>query len=452
MAAEPYQPPTYDIEVPQSIRLEGGQVLPLPTESEPLTIEEAVAIGLSLHEDVAEAQALVDQAMARIRQNRAPALPSINVAASYLQPLYYNIAQDGSGLAALSAIPGLGGLGGGFAAFAQAPQGTQESLQIRQMLFDFNRTRSSVKAAEARTKAAQAGLEATKQQLAFEIRNAFLELLKAERLTEVQLLTAENQAIHIDEARKLFEVGIGLPVDVVRAQTQYANLVGEFTQQRNQTLLNRVRLATLLGVDPRTPFVIKPPLVQVDTNPDLQALVERALTQKPTLAQTSAELEAQKFQLENAQASNNPRITTTLNFQGNQVTPQPQTESLSLMLNLELPLYDGGLAKAQADEARAGIELNRARLSRLERQIVEEVSSAYIELRTAVQLLETSEVAVLGAEESVRVATGRYKLGLGDFLEVLDAEQALATARTNRVNALTQLEQAEASLKFAVGD
>ena len=82
---------------------------------------------------------------------------------------------------------------------------------------------------------------------------------------------------------------------------------------------------------------------------------------------------------------------------------------------------------------------------------MEQVSNAYIQMQTAMQTLQTSDVQVKGAEESVRVASGRYRLGLSTFVEVLDAEQSLLTARTDRVNSLAQLEMAEAELKHAIG-
>ena len=122
------------------------------------------------------------------------------------------------------------------------------------------------------------------------------------------------------------------------------------------------------------------------------------------------------------------------------------------MLNLEIPIFDGGLTRAQTEEAQAGLVSAEAQLSRLERQVVQEVTNAYIQSQTASQRLHNVEYEVAGAEESVRVASGRYRLGLGRFIEVLDAERALATAMTNQVNARTQLRQAHASLKLAVGD
>lgn len=440
-----YQPPDYKITIPKEVELDPtSQVFPLP-ESDLVNLDEAIDLALSAHENLIEAQAAVDQALARAAQNRSAYFPQIGASATYTKPLYFNVALP-------AGISGAGVDSGALAFFTNAPEGPSEQVQINQLLYDFNRTRSAVKAAKARTKASRHQLEATRHQLIFDVSRAYLELLRAQSLAEVALLTAENQALHIEEARKLHATGLGLPIDVVRAQTAYANAVQTFTQNRNQALTARVRLAALMGLDPRTPYAVEEPGAPKPLARELSQLVDQALGKRPTLLQSKALVTAQEYQVQNAKAGNKPRLTSTLGFTANQVSPQPQSENLSIMFNLEIPLFDGGLTKAQTAEARAGLTSAQAQLSRLERQVVEEVTTAYIARLTAQQKLTAVDIEVAGAKESVRVATGRYRLGLGRFIEVLDAEQALASARINQVNARTEMSEAHASLKLAIGD
>ena len=446
-----YQPPEYKVTVPEALKLTPQEALFKKRLSEvqqnaPVVLDEAVALALEAHENLIEAQAAVDQALAQVVQSRSAALPQIGINVTHTKPLYFNTALP-AGLVNAS-----GADAGALAFFLAPPEGPTERLQISQLLYDFNRTRSAVQAAEAQTKAAQHGLEVTRRQLIFEVTNAYLELLRTQALAKVQLLTAENQALHVTEARKLHETGLGLPIDVVRAQTAYANAVQQFAETRNQALAARVTLATLMGIDPRTPFQVEDPGSPFELTRSLDSLVGQALEQRPDLAQSKALVEAGEFALENARAGNRPRLSTSLTFTANQVLPQPASENLSLMLNLEIPIFDGGLTRAQTEQAEAVLRGNEAKLSRQQRQVVSEVTQAFVQSHTARQKLRNVEVEVSGAEESVRVASGRYRLGLGRFIEVLDAERALATARTSEVNAVTQLSQAHARLKLAVGD
>jgi outer membrane protein TolC len=87
----------------------------------------------------------------------------------------------------------------------------------------------------------------------------------------------------------------------------------------------------------------------------------------------------------------------------------------------------------------------------VQRQLVSDVSQAYLNLLTARQKLTTATAEQTNAEEALRLAQGRYKAGVGVFLDVLDAENALVAANTNRVNARNGVDQAIVQLAHAIG-
>jgi outer membrane protein TolC len=99
----------------------------------------------------------------------------------------------------------------------------------------------------------------------------------------------------------------------------------------------------------------------------------------------------------------------------------------------------------QARVDRAEAELARQR-------VLSEVGQAYLELRTSEQRVAAATAEEANARETVRLATGRYRVGLGIFLDVVDALSALLRAQTDRVNALTQLDLSRAALARAIGE
>jgi outer membrane protein TolC len=78
------------------------------------------------------------------------------------------------------------------------------------------------------------------------------------------------------------------------------------------------------------------------------------------------------------------------------------------------------------------------------------VTSAYLNLKTAEQRVTTAEAEVANAQESLRLAQGRYRAGLGVFLDVIDTQAALLTAETNQANAQLAVDQARAALAHAI--
>ena len=79
------------------------------------------------------------------------------------------------------------------------------------------------------------------------------------------------------------------------------------------------------------------------------------------------------------------------------------------------------------------------------------VRQAYLNMKSAEQTIESTRVAVESGQESFRIATLRYRAGVGTNLDVLDAETSLETARNNYVDALFNYNIAVANLENAMG-
>jgi outer membrane protein TolC len=112
---------------------------------------------------------------------------------------------------------------------------------------------------------------------------------------------------------------------------------------------------------------------------------------------------------------------------------------------------DGGLRKARVREAEADLVTAQATLDTVRLQVVADVSQAYLDLKTAEQRVVTAQAQVVNAEEALRLATGRYRSGIGVFIDVLDAQTSVDVAGTNLVNSQTAVDQARAAYARATG-
>ena len=114
--------------------------------------------------------------------------------------------------------------------------------------------------------------------------------------------------------------------------------------------------------------------------------------------------------------------------------------------------FDSGLTAGRIKEAQANLQVARAAMASVRLAVMSDVSQAYLNLKAAEQGVVAAEAQVKNAQEALRLAEGRYRAGIGVFLDVLDAQTALDTAQTNRVNAASSLDQARAALSYAVGE
>jgi outer membrane protein TolC len=126
-------------------------------------------------------------------------------------------------------------------------------------------------------------------------------------------------------------------------------------------------------------------------------------------------------------------------------------DSWSYGISLQWPLFDGGLTRGRVEEARANLRSAQAQQRNTNQTVSSEVVQAYLNVRSAEEKVIAAEAEATNAEESLRLASGRYQAGVGIYIEVTDAQTALVTAQTNRVNALYGLSLARAELARALG-
>jgi outer membrane protein TolC len=116
-----------------------------------------------------------------------------------------------------------------------------------------------------------------------------------------------------------------------------------------------------------------------------------------------------------------------------------------------VPIFSGFETTYRVRSAAAQAEARAAQRDRVNNQIALDVWRAYQSLTTATQSLATTADLVASAEESVRVALGRYRAGVGTVLELLTAQSALASARLQRIQAGLDWNVFRATLAQAMG-
>jgi len=118
---------------------------------------------------------------------------------------------------------------------------------------------------------------------------------------------------------------------------------------------------------------------------------------------------------------------------------------------LSIPLFSGFETTYNVRTAEARVDAASALRDNVNLQVALDVWTAYQDLTTSRQSLAASADLLASAEQSERVALGRYKAGFGNILDLLNAQSALAIARLQRIQAALDWHVARASLARAVG-
>lgn len=429
-APAPYQPKVQSTQVPEATAL---PVLPPPIEikTSSLSLQEAIQLAYRYQSNLQVNQAQVEIAAGRERQAAAARNPRISLTSGY-----QNLVLNRNGFP-----PELGS--------AFTPNGWNHGATLSQLLYDFGRTNQLVRSARETKNSAIAALEEYRSQLVLLVSRAFYEALQADRLVQVQQANVVNRQHHLQQARARFEAGLGLPSDVTRAETALASALFNLSQAQTDAASRRLQFNQTLGLDPRVQLELRQEPEGGKSYSSAQELYGLALQRRYELSRYKAAVAAAEAALAAAHVENLPTISSSLAYANRQ---NPFQESLSLNLNVQFDVLDGGIRSGKIQEMQGTLKQAQAQLTGAEQRVLTEVSQAYLNLKNAEKQIASASSEEVNAAETLRLQEGRYRVGLGVFIDVLDAQSAFLLAQTNRVNAQTSLEIARAALSQAIGE
>ena len=309
----------------------------------------------------------------------------------------------------------------------------QARVALSQLLFDFGKTLAATEAARKLQEVALEDVELQRQLIALAVKEAYTNMLFAQRLIRVNEQALQRAELNLKSARGFFEVGTRPRSDVARAEVDVANARVDVIRARNAERLARVALNTAMGIDVDTPTQIQDNLVYEPVALDRAALRAEALRLRPEMRQARLRAQAAQAQQRQAFRSFFPDITAGGSYGG---TGTDLAEVWDATLSLTWPIFDGGGRLARYREARANLEAAEARVRATELDIIREVEQAQLTVAEAEERIQAAQTAVASAQENFRLAQGRFDAGVGTILELTDAQLALTQAQNLEAQAL----------------
>jgi outer membrane protein len=255
----------------------------------------------------------------------------------------------------------------------------------------------------------------------------------------------------LDLANARLSSGLGLPSDVVTAETSKSQAVLALTVARDNEQQARVSLLQLLGVDPFTPISASASPEPAAPAGGPSALVETALRARPEVQAAVQAVRASHFGLSAARALDLPAIYAAVSAGVAGPTIPLKDNTFALGVGFQFPLYDGGARSGAIEQARGQITAAESDLKSALLGVRTDVLSAYLALTSAEQRVAVVETEVANAREGVRVAEGRYAAGLGLFQDITTAQGQLLDALTDESTVKNTLDLARTRLRHAIG-
>jgi outer membrane protein len=309
------------------------------------------------------------------------------------------------------------------------------TLSVSQTIFDGGRTQSAVRQAQSSVFAARANLGASEQTILQNGVNAYMDVL---RDTAILALRKNNNAVleeQLRHTRVRYQFGEVTAADVAQAEAALAHGRSEFSSAQAILQMSAATYHQIVGVEPNR---LEPAGTVEKLLPRSMAdAVSLAIIEHPAVVAALHQVDAAEHAVKLAESALSPTMAV-----GAQVSPQGDsfmgwtgTRQFSALAaaTLNVPLYQGGSeyasirkAKEQLGQARLGADVQRDNVRK-------SVVFAYAQLQAAKASIVSSQAEVTASEKSLADVREEAKVGQRTTLDILNAQQALLSARVSLV-------------------
>jgi outer membrane protein len=410
-----------------------------------LTLEEALRVARERQPQIRQARFLTEAAYARADQVRAGLLPQVSATAGYQKTTANFIARPGS-------VPGSASTtsSGSRLSFFNF---FNSSISVNQLIWDFGQTYGRYKAAKSLTEAQENNERAVSLQIENTLRAAFF-LARANRA----LVGVANEAVvnfgkHLEQIQGFVEVGTRPEIDLAQARADLASARSQLIDAQNNYLIAKAQLNQAMGVIGPTDYEVSDqslaPLPGEESPIDV--LSDEAMKGRPELVVIEDQVRAQLQTLSAIKGAYGPTLEATAGSTQGGTRIDDLGWNVAAGVTLTWQIYQGGFTNAQVHEAEANAGQLAAQLDLLRQQIRFDVEQASLAVRAAKAVIEADRETVVNARDRLRLAEGRYETGVGNAIELGDAQVALTTAEAQTVQADDRLSTARAQLLRALG-
>jgi outer membrane protein TolC len=282
--------------------------------------------------------------------------------------------------------------------------------------------------------------------------NYLLAIADISRIESVSAQVNTAQALY-NQASDQVQAGTSPAIDGLRAQVELKTRQQELIQAKNNLAIQKLALARVIGLAPGQQYELS------DKSPyepfaamKLEDALQLAYDSRSDFRAASANVHSYEYSAKAAKAGYYPTISFTGDYGVAGTYDTLATHGVfDVRGTLSFPLFQGGKVHGDVIEANAQLEQSRQRMENLRAQIDADVRTAYLNLESSSEQVEVAKSNIALAQQTLDQSRDRYSAGVADTVEVVQAQEQVATANDNYISALYNFNYAKISLARALG-
>jgi outer membrane protein TolC len=325
-------------------------------------------------------------------------------------------------------------------------------VSLGQSLFNFKNIEKERAASESLT-ATRYSYKDAREMVVLAVGNSYLQAISASARVETAEAQIKNAQALYDKAGDQQKAGLAPAIDTLRAQVELQTRQQQLIVARNDLAKQQLSVARIIGLPLGQQFVLteKAPYQEMTLQP-IEIYLQRAYAGRADYQAGMAQVRAAELSRRGAAAGRYPSLDLNTNLGDIGVTPAHSNGTWQVNGGLNIPIFAGNRVHSDVLEADAQLKQARQQLGDLRGRIDYEVRTALLDLNAAAEQVVVARSSVGLAEQALAQSQDRFSAGVADNLEVVQAQEALASAHESYIQSLYAHNLSKVELAYAIGD
>jgi outer membrane protein TolC len=282
---------------------------------------------------------------------------------------------------------------------------------------------------------------------------AYLQVIAARARVEAARAQVDTANALYKQTTDQFNFGRVPQLDVNRSQVEAFTQQQRLVSLQNDAAKQKINLARLTGLPANAqfdltdaiPFMAAPPIAIEDA-------LKQALRQRADLTAAQAQVRAAERALTAARDERLPSIAVSADYGAIGTNPGQAHGTFTAVATLSVPIWQGGRASGDIEQATAALAQRQAELEDLKSQIESEVRNAYFDLDAASSQVDLARQNLQVSEQVLSQMRTRQEAGVSNNVDVVQSQESVAGAQLDYINSVFAHNVAKLALARAIGD
>lgn len=324
-------------------------------------------------------------------------------------------------------------------------------VNVTQALFNWKAI-NSTHAASQSVKSAQYTFKDARELVVLAVGFVYLQAIADEaRIETGQAQVKTAQALY-DQSEDQVNAGTSPDIDALRTKVELQTRQQQLIQARNNFAIQKLTVARVIGLAPGQDFELtdKSPYRPFEGVTVDEAL-KRAYAARSDYQAAMTDVRAAEFSRKSAIAGYLPTLSFNADYGTAGAHPSTATQVFDVRGTLSIPIFQGGSVQGDVLQADARLEQSRERLDNLRAQIDSDVRAALFNLQSSAEQVNVARSNIDLAEQTLVQSHDRFSAGVTDTVEVVQSQEAVASAHEQYISSLYSYNYAKISLVRAMG-